>query len=72
MATYQLLTRISLIGPREYHVAVSAIPTDMRSAEVRTATVPTAAEAELRRDYLVMSLATELRGRGHDVLEVAL
>lgn len=67
MARYRLLTRIVVLGPHEHHVTVSAIPADMRSAEVRTDTVATTAEAERRRDYLAMSLATELRALGHEV-----
>lgn len=68
MARYSLLARIVEIAPREHHITVSAIPTDMRSAEVRTATEKTREEAEARRDYLLMSLATELRARGHEVV----
>lgn len=67
MATYRLLSRIVALGPREHHVTVSAIPEDMRSAEVRSDTLPTAEEAQARRNFLVMSLATELRARGHQV-----
>jgi hypothetical protein len=67
MATYRLMARISLTGPREHQVVVSAIPDDLGSVEVRRDTVPTLAEAELRRDYLLMSLATELSARGHTI-----
>lgn len=70
MARYRLTTRITLTAPREYQVVVSAIPEDMRSAEVRSATVETVEEAEARRDFLVMSLATEIRARGHDVMSL--
>lgn len=59
----------SFLGADEHHVTVSAIPADMKSAEVRTATERTREEAEARRDYLLMSLATELRARGHEVVE---
>lgn len=68
MATYRLLARIVQIGPGEHCVTVSAIPTDMRSAEVRSDVCDTPEEAEARRDYLLMSLGTELAGRGHSLL----
>jgi hypothetical protein len=67
MATYRLLARIVQIGPGEHCVTVSAIPTDMRSAEVRSDISKTREDAEARRDYLLMSLATEMRARGHEV-----
>lgn len=70
MATYELLARIAQIGPDEHCVTVSAIPSDKRSAEVRTAIVPTSEEAEIRRDFLVMSLATEIRSRGGEILGI--
>jgi hypothetical protein len=70
MATYRLMARITLTGPREHQVVVSAIPDGPGGAEVRHDAVTTLAEAELRRDYLLMSLATDLRARGHQVVEL--
>lgn len=67
MATYRLLARIAQIGPGEHCVTVSAIPTDMRSAEVRQDVCGTREEAETRRDYLLTSLGTEIRARGGDI-----
>ena len=66
MARYRLLARTVTLGDGQAQVTVSAIPEDMRSAEVRSESVAPA-EAEERRDWLVMSLATELRARGHEV-----
>lgn len=68
MAAYHLLTRIVEIGASEFVVTVSAVPIGMASAEVRTEVAPTAHEAQARRDYLLMSLATELRARGHKIV----
>lgn len=68
MATYRLLARIVELSPGEHCVTVSAIPTDMRSAEVRQDVCKTRGEAEARRDYLVMSLATEIRAQGGEIL----
>ena len=62
------MARITLTGPREHQVVVSAVPDGPGHAEVLHDTVPTLAEAELRRDYLLMSLATYLRARGHQVV----
>lgn len=62
------MARITLTGPREHQVVVSAVPDDLGGAEVRHDAVSTLAEAELRRDYLLMSLATELRAMGHEIL----
>jgi len=67
LALYHLLARIVEVAPDEHHVTVSPIPTDMRSAEMRSAIEKTREEAEARRDYLVMSLAIEIRARGHEV-----
>ena len=66
--TYRPLARIPQIGPCEHCVTVSAIRTDIRSAEVRSDICKTRGEAQARRDYLVMSLATEMRAQGHEVL----
>lgn len=46
---------------------VGCCPGSLRSAEVRSDSLPTAEEAQARRDFLVMSFATELRARGHQV-----
>ena len=63
------MSHVALIGPDEHYVTVNPIPTDMSSAEVRTTPEKTHDRAEARRDYLVMSLATELWARGHDIVE---
>ncbi|MBK8324491.1 MAG: hypothetical protein IPL06_17735 [Betaproteobacteria bacterium] len=65
MATYRILARIVELGPREHLVTVSALAEDKDSTEVRMASLSTAAEARERKDFLVMSLATELRALGH-------
>lgn len=70
MARYRILATIVSVGFGELQVTVSAIPEDMRSAETRSATVRDDEEAIARRDFLVMSLATELRSRGHEVAGV--
>lgn len=70
MARYRILATIVSVGFGELQVTVSAIPEDMRSAETRSATVRDDEEAIARRDFLVMSLATELRARGHEVAVV--
>lgn len=62
-----MLARIVDLGHGDLQVTVSAVPTDMSSAETRTETVGSVAEAVERRNYLVMSLATGLRARGHEV-----
>lgn len=67
MARYRILATIVSVGFGELQVTVSAIPEDMRSAETRSATVRSDDEAIERRDFLVMSLATELRARGHEI-----
>lgn len=45
---------------------VSALADDGNGTEVRMETVKPA-DANARKDFLVMSLATELRARGHAV-----
>ena len=70
MARYRILATIVSVGFGELQVTVSAIPEDMRSAETRSATVRDDEEAIARRDFLVMSLATEIRARGHEVAGV--
>ena len=70
MATYRLLARIAEIEPGEHCVTVSAVPTDMRSAEVRSDNCKSLDEAEARRDFLIISLATEIRARGGEILGV--
>ena len=65
MAIYRLMARVVPRGPHEHVVTVSAIPADLGSAEVRQDTLPTVAVAGARRDFLVMSHATEVRARGH-------
>lgn len=67
MAVYSILSRVVRLGAEAHCVTVSAIPSALDRAEVRTAIVTSAAEAQARRDYLQMSLATELRARGHEV-----
>jgi hypothetical protein len=67
MAAYSILSRVVQLGAGAHCVTVSAIPAAMDGAEVRTAVLPSVAEAEARRDFLTMSLATELRARGHEV-----
>lgn len=67
MAGYRILATIVPVGFGEIQVTVSAFPEDMRLAETRSDTVMSQDEAVERRDYLVMSLVTELRARGHEV-----
>jgi hypothetical protein len=64
---YHVLSRVVQISPDAHCVTVSAIPSALDRAEVRAAVVTSAAEAQARRDYLQMSLATELRARGHEL-----
>lgn len=61
------MARIAEIASGEHYVTVSAIPTDMRSAEVRQDVCRSRDEAEARCDYLVMSLGTEIRARGDTI-----
>ncbi len=68
MATYRLLARIVELSPREHVVTVSALAEDADDTRVRMDSEPTAADAIRRKDYLVMSLATELRAQGHEVV----
>lgn len=70
MAVFQILVRVVEIFPGEYHVMVSAVSPDVEEVEVRHDMVPTSAAAIERRDFIVMSLATELRARGHEVAGV--
>ncbi len=70
MATYRLMAAIVELPDGDQHVTVSAIPTDMRSAQVRSDTCPTLVAAEARKNYLSMSLATQLRSEGHEVVEL--
>ena len=67
MAVFQILVRIVQVSPGDHVVTVSAVSDDVDETEVRQDMVPTAREARERRDYLIMSLATELRARGHEV-----
>lgn len=67
---YRLLARIVETVPGEHHVTVSAIAGDLRSAEVRSDTCKNRGEAEARRDFLVVSLATDIRARGGKMLGV--
>ncbi|MGE0357781.1 MAG: hypothetical protein AB7P08_12835 [Burkholderiales bacterium] len=67
MATYRIMANIVETAPGEHQVTVSAIPSDMSSAEVRSDTLLSISEAEAQREYLVMSIATELRARGDEI-----
>jgi hypothetical protein len=67
MSTYSIMSRIVQLGSREHVVTVSAIAHDLGGAEVRQDTAPTAWQAQARRGFLEMSLATELRARGHRI-----
>lgn len=68
MASFRLLARIVELGPREHVVTVSALAEDEDRTEVRMDSEPTAADAIRRKDYLVMSLATELRAQCHEIV----
>ena len=67
MAAYRLVSRVVPTAPHEWQVIVAAITVDHDGAEARRDTLESSSEAEDRRDFLMMSLATELRARGHDV-----
>lgn len=62
--TYCIMATIVPVGFGEIQVTVTALAEDRSSVETRGATVRSQAEAAARKDYLVMSLATELRARG--------
>jgi hypothetical protein len=66
--TCQFPVRIVNSAPGEHHVTVSAIPSDMQTAEVRHDFWPTRGEAKPRRDYLAISLATEITARCGEIL----
>lgn len=68
MATYRILARIVEMGLHEHLVTVSALAEDADDTWVRMDAEPTAAAARERKDYMVMSLATELRARGHELI----
>lgn len=70
MAAFGLMACVVGLGPSEYVAAVDAAQADLCSTEVRQDVAPTAAEAQDRRDYLLLSLATELLPRGHQVIEL--
>ena len=70
MAAFRLLARLALVSPCEVGVTVTGVPDGDLEPVVRHDVVNTLAEAEARRDYLVMSLATQLRAEGHELVEL--
>ena len=70
MAQYRLLARIELIASREYRVTVSAIPLGMSAAMVRISVEATLDLAQEARDRLLFELGAEIRGLGHQVVDV--
>lgn len=70
MATYRLSTRIELVGARDFNIVVNATPDAPIAAVIRSDTEHSLAQAEARRDNLVVKLEDELRLQGHKVLGV--
>lgn len=70
MARFSILARIVQVSPGDHVVTVSAVSDEVAETELRQDMVSTPAEARERRDYLIMSLATELRAKGQEAKEV--
>lgn len=68
MATYRLESRIALVGARDFDVIVNATPDAPIASVIRTVTEHSLAQAEARRDHLVVLVGQELRLQGHQVL----
>jgi hypothetical protein len=62
---FHILSRISELAPSQFCVTVSAVSELNGPTHVRTEVVGSCSDADSRCNYMVMSLATELRASGH-------